>query len=216
MAADTQIDVLPVFVDLSKLKARTTTDLRQKYPQFDFIILMASRLTKEKNIGLELKAMRSIVPKNSRTGMIIVREGPEKDMLGVQTQTYGLKNNVIFESWSFDLSSYFQTVDVFLITSNYEGYGRTVIEAMNFGCPVIMTDVGLAGEILRDGENGVVIPVNDKNKLIEAITLMKDEEKRKNFAENAKKIIRAFYGKNEYLKRYKKTWDTCLIKNSSI
>ena len=44
-----------------------------------------------------------------------------------------------------------------------------VVEAMVAGCPVIMTDVGLAGEVLIDKKDGLVVPVGDKNKLVGAI-----------------------------------------------
>src|SRR3989344_7254505 len=50
--------VLPIFVNIESIRSTIiTTDLHQKYPQFDFIILMASRLTREKNIGMAICAM---------------------------------------------------------------------------------------------------------------------------------------------------------------
>ncbi|HEY4497260.1 MAG TPA: glycosyltransferase, partial [Candidatus Paceibacterota bacterium] len=68
--------------------------------------------------------------------------------------------------------------------SNYEGYGRTVIEAFAAGCPVVMTDVGIAGEIVVDQKNGLVVPVGDVLALTQALVIVyKDEAFRKTFIE---------------------------------
>ena len=90
---------------------------------------------------------------------------------------YGLENNVKFEpAVDHDtLFSYYKTADLFLLTSNYEGYGRSVIEAMTAGLPVVMTDVGLAREIVINGENGVVVPVGDTKAIVDSIGSLIDD-----------------------------------------
>jgi putative flippase GtrA len=50
------------------------------------------------------------------------------------------------EPWCDDPASYYKTADCFLITSDYEGYGMTIVEALAAGCPVVSTDVGIAKE----------------------------------------------------------------------
>lgn len=176
-----KIAALPIFVEIEKIRMLTiTTDLHQKYPQFDFIILMASRLTREKNIGMAIKAFAE----TKNTLLLIVGDGPEKENLKLLTIHYNLQSNIIFEpAVDFPtLVSYYKTVDLFLLTSNYEGYGRTVIEAMAVGCPVIMTDVGIAGEIVIDQKNGLVVPVGDVLALAQALFILyKNETLRKTF-----------------------------------
>ena len=179
--------VLPIFVDIEQIRATIiTTDLHEKYLQFDFIILMASRLTREKNIPMALSAMMSLIRANRRTGLIVVGNGPEKEKLKVKSEKLRVDSNVIFEpAVGFEtLVSYYKTADVFLLTSNYEGYGRTVIEAFAAGCPVVMTDVGIAGEIVVDQKNGLVVPVGDVLALTQALVIVyKDEAFRKTFIE---------------------------------
>ncbi len=141
-----KITVRPIFVDTEKIKnAPIKTDLHKKYPQFDKIILMASRLTKEKNIDLAIEAMPAVLEKLPHIGLIIVGSGPEEKRLKAKSQR--LKANIIFEPWSEDLPSYYKTTDLFLSTSWYEGYGMTLVEAQAAGCPVVSTDVGVAKEI---------------------------------------------------------------------
>ena len=77
---DSKISVLPIFVDVQKIReAPVKTSLREKYPQFNFVILMASRLTREKNIGLAIEAMAEITKKYSKTGLVIVGDGSERE-----------------------------------------------------------------------------------------------------------------------------------------
>ncbi|MCX6731767.1 MAG: glycosyltransferase [Candidatus Parcubacteria bacterium] len=194
--------VLPIFVDVEKIRnTPIKTNLHQKYPQFDFIILMASRLTKEKNISLAIEAVKEI--NNIKVGLVIVGNGPEKE-------NYELCKNIIIEPWTDDLISYYKTADLFLLTSNYEGYGMTVVEAMAAGCPVIMTDVGLANKVLVDKKDGLVIPVGDKEKLIEAIlNLIKNPELRADLIRNFQKIMNFWPKKEDYLKAYRDSWLLC-------
>ena len=77
---NSKISVLPVFIDVQKIqKSPAKISLRKKYSQFDFIILMVSRLTREKNIGLAIEAMAEITKKYPKTGLVIVGNGPEKE-----------------------------------------------------------------------------------------------------------------------------------------
>ncbi len=214
--------VLPIFVDIEKIKkAMVKTDLHKKYPQFDFIILMASRLTAEKNINLAIKAMKEICDTNIRmhandannankknVGLIIVGEGTKEKKLKACSSK--IKTNVMFEPWTENLASYYKTADLFLLTSNFEGYGRTVVEAMAGKCPVIMTDVGLAGEVLIDKKDGLVIPVGNKKKLVEGILkLIENRELRAELIRNEEKIMNFWPSKEGYLKAYRESWLSC-------
>lgn len=204
-----KIFVLPIFVDVKKIQeAVVTVDLHQKYPQFNFVILMASRLTRGKNISLAIEAMCDLVKKNPKVGLIIVGNGPEEKKFKLQVVNYNLQDWIKFETWTNDIYSYYKTADLFLLTSNYEGYGLSVIEAMAAGCPVIMTEVGCAVEIVRNGENGLIIPVGDKDKLVAAINyLISNQELQQRLVEDAKKVVNQLPTKNDYLNCYKESWD---------
>jgi glycosyltransferase involved in cell wall biosynthesis len=205
--------VLPIFVDTKKIQsAKIKTDLHKKYPGYDFIILMASRLTKEKNIGLAIEAMKEILSAKRLTLnplLLLVGDGPEENNL--KSKSSQLKANVAFEPWTTDLASYYKTADLFLLTSNYEGYGRTVIEAMAAGCPVVMTDVGLAGELLIDELDGLMVPVGDKAALAGAIyEIIENKEKKSGLIAESQKVINSLPEKKEYLENYRKYLELCV------
>lgn len=183
--------VLPISVDIEKWElAEVRVDLKKKYPQFDFLILMASRLSQEKNISLAIKAMAEVSREYAKVGLIIVGDGEEKNKLKKLVKNKNLQPNIIFEEWSSDLVSYFKTADLFLLTSNYEGWGMTVIEAASCGCPIVMTDVGCAGEVIKNGESGIIIKIGDKSALTAAIMkLIKDKNFGREISHKAKDAV---------------------------
>lgn len=139
--------VQPVNVDLEKFKnAPVVHDLHKKYPRFDKIILMASRLTWEKNISLAIQAMAEVIKSCPLAGLVVVGSGPLEAELKRKVKSLRLSDSVVFEDWTDDLPAYYKSADLFLLTSFYEGYGRTILEARAAGCPVVSTDVGVARE----------------------------------------------------------------------
>lgn len=168
--------VLPIFVSPEMDKVcDPTLDLRAKYPQFSFIILMASRLTMEKNFDLALRAFSRASISRDYTGLVIVGQGPEKVHLQALARTLKLEDRVIFEDWQSNLSCYYQTADLFMLTSNYEGYGRTLIEAGLSGCPVLTTEIGLVGEIIHN-QNALICQVGGENCLSKKLIWARDNK----------------------------------------
>ena len=209
-----KIFVLPIFTDIDKfVSSPIRDDLKNKYPQFDFIILMASRFSKEKNINLAIDAMVEIIKQNSKTGLIIAGAGSEKENLRLKIKNLKLRDNVILEPWAHDLASYYKSADLFLLTSDYEGWGMSVVEAMASGCPVVMTDVGCAGELVINNATGMVAPVSNQAAVNEnIIKLMENSKLREEIKNKALSAVRKLSSQEEYLTEYKKSWELAIKK----
>ncbi|MEK7614392.1 MAG: glycosyltransferase [Patescibacteria group bacterium] len=200
--------ILPIFVDIEKIRGTAPTiDLRKKYPQFDFLVLTTSRLTREKNIELAIEAMREVAKKYPRAGLIIVGSGPEKSNLKLKTENLKLADNVIFEEWSDDIVSYMKTADVFLNTSNYEGFGMSLVEAAASGCPIVSTDVGIVGDILRP-EDVLVCSAPDAGCISDQLKrIIRFPELRRELSLKAQTSIEALVtSKEEYLLKIGESW----------
>ncbi len=198
----TPVAVLPILIEI--ITTSTSHDLKKNYPQFEKHILMASRLSPEKNIPLAIKAMKEVVEKYPKVGLIITGSGVEEERLKKLVKDLGLTKNIVFEGWQDDLASYYKTADLFLLASNYEGYGMTIVEALSAGCPVVMTDVGCAGDVVYDGRNGLVVPVGDEKALTTAVCQVLSGEAH---LEAKPPILPT---KEEYLKAYKDSWQDAL------
>lgn len=147
-----KIEVRPVPIDVENIKNAHIihgADLHKKYVQFEKVVLMASRLEPEKNIKLALDAWVTVIKEMPKAGLVIVGSGSQFLPLASYIKKQGIENSVVIEKWIDQdvLYSYYKTIDIFLNTSLFEGYGMTLVEARAGGCKVISTDVGVAKEV---------------------------------------------------------------------
>jgi len=148
---ESKITVRPIFVDIEKIKnSPITVDLHAKYPQFSKIILMVSRLEPEKNIEMALEAFKKVIETIPQAGFVIVGSGSGEKRLKDLVRQLGIENSVMFEGQQSDVVSYYKTCDCYLLTSWYEGYGMTLMEAGAAGARILSTDVGVAKEVGAD------------------------------------------------------------------
>ncbi|KKW22027.1 MAG: Glycosyl transferase group 1 [Parcubacteria group bacterium GW2011_GWB1_52_7] len=134
-----------------------------------FRILVVARLEKEKRIDHALLAFSEFIKRGSVGGLAIVGDGSERRVLEDLARALKVQHLVIFHGWQEDLSRYYADADILLMTSQYEGWGMAAADAIYAGIPVVMTDVGLAGELVRDSENGIVVPVGDIEAMAKAL-----------------------------------------------
>lgn len=196
--SDKKIIVLPIFTE--EKSSQDKINLKERYPNHDFIILMASRFTKEKNISLAIEAVRQLIVYYPRILLLIVGNGPLKNFYFKLIKKHHLANSVKIENWSEDLSTYFKQASLFLLTSNYEGYGRTLVEAAQNNCQIISSDVGIARNILEETS---IFPPDDLSALIQKIELAINQK-----LKHPKKIMPM--NKSEYLQKYLYSWEMCL------
>ena len=200
-----EIAVSPILTESADLNVEP-----KKFPEFDKTILMVSRLASEKNVGLAIDAMAEVLKKHPKAGLIIVGDGPEREALELKTKSYKLQANVKFKGWQNDTAPYYKGADIFLLTSWYEGWGMSAVEAMRYGAAVVMDDVGLAGEVVEDGKTGLIVPVGDKNALVGAITrLLENDELRRYLVEEAAKKVQKLPSAEEYYERMVDSWQKC-------
>lgn len=146
-----KIEVRPIKIDEEDIRnCPITVNLKEKYPQFKKIILMASRITKEKNISLAIRAFDLLIRSGKNdVGLVIVGDGPEKERLILLSEKLNIKDKVIFLGWASkdELYSMYKTSDIFLNTSFFEGYGMSMVEAKIADLNIVSTDVGVARDI---------------------------------------------------------------------
>ena len=213
---ESSITVLPVFTDIHTFmdgSVEIAKDIRTKHSTCA-IITVGRFMDREKNFSMLIRAMSDVVHICPDVVLIIVGDGPDKQQYESLIKRLHLQGNVFIEPWRDDLASFYKSFDLFVLPSYIEGWGRAVIEAMAAGLPVVMTDVGVAGEVVQDGINGIVVPVNNQKTLTAAlIELCKNADTRKKYSYAAKERVLHLdlRTKEEYLNKWRKSFDCCVI-----
>lgn len=215
------VAVLPVYVELDELLARTppSFELHTKYPQFNFIILMCSRLAVEKRIDVALDAFHIVATKYPRVGVVIVGDGSRMGQLQRKTIRLGLGDRVVFEGWQEDLVPYYKSADMYLLTSEYEGFGRTLIEAAAVGRAIVSTDVGIAGSVLIHSESALICPVGDIECIARHIEeLVENNALRTRLGITARSAVERTFSstKEKYYEVMKHSFETCLVNEKKL
>jgi glycosyltransferase involved in cell wall biosynthesis len=207
-----KIDIIPIYTDVKAIEsAPVTTDLKRTYPQFDHIVLMASRLTYEKDIPTALRAFKMHVASHPKTGLLIVGTGSESEKIDRLAKRLGIEKSVVCEEWveSQTLYSYYKTADMFLSTSLFEGYGLTLLEAALARTPIVSTDVGIAPELLKGALSVQLCPPKDAVCIARALDHVAENfDKAKMEAAHVRNEL-SVRGKGQYMREYKNSLWMC-------
>jgi glycosyltransferase involved in cell wall biosynthesis len=121
----------------------------------------------------------------------IVLLGAGKDEAWLKTEAEGLAN-VTFEGHVENVGDYLAAFDLFVYPSLHEGLGSAILDAMSFGLPVVASAVDGIPEIVRDGENGLLVPPADDARLAEALgRLARDAALRERLGEAGRRTAAA-------------------------
>jgi len=100
-----------------------------------------------------------------------------------------------------ELISYYQAADIFVYTSLYENFGQTILEAAAAGLPIISSAVGIAPEIVVDGETGFLVS-DDPKMISERIRQLSDVYTRREFGNRIKKIVKEKFAWSSIIDQY--------------
>jgi len=127
-----------------------------------------------KNHPLLLKAFALLGHPDAR--LMFVGDGVGRNELISLAYEFGVSDRVIFAGFNSDPTPFYLTADLFVLSSNYEGFGNVIVEAMACGTPVVSTDCPSGpSEILEGGKYGRLVPVGDVEALAAAIEASLDE-----------------------------------------
>ena len=165
------------------------------------VILSVGRLVPLKNHPFLIESFNDVYAQNKNVRLIIVGEGPESQRLYEMISILNLEKVIKFVNFQNNIHPYYANADVFALTSNWEGFGNVIVEALSAGLPVVATDCpGGPRMILEDGKYGQLVPVGDKklfvNALIDALEKpIPDRDVLRNYAENytVSRIASSYY-----------------------
>ena len=150
------------------------------------LVGIVTRLEDGKGVEDLLAAARLLRPRWPLVRYVIVGSGSKAETLQRLAVEWGLEQVVCFEGFRRNVFDYLACLDIFVCASLAEGGPRVVVEAMLAGKPVVTTKVGMVAELIRNGENGMVVNCSDPSDLARAIeSMLASPSKRKEMGERA-------------------------------
>lgn len=149
------------------------------YPKLDRPILSNSgepavvgtvaHLSREKGLAYLVRAAAMIPDVHSRMRFVIVGEGDCRNELENEVRERGLQQSFQFLGFQKSTAGFLRSFDLFVLPSLSEGLSSAILTAMATSLPVVATNVGGIPELIRDGENGLLVPPADPDALARAI-----------------------------------------------
>jgi glycosyltransferase involved in cell wall biosynthesis len=195
VASPDRITVMPLGLELEpflashrvkgRFRAELGLDARER------LVGIVGRLFPIKNHQLFLEAAELVMRSDDQARFVVVGDGILRPQLEARARAMGIGDRVVFTGWRRDLPCIYADLDLLVISSDNEGTPVVAIEAMASGCPVVATSVGGVPDVVRNGENGVLVPPRSRRELAEGIAkILKDQPLRASLGETARADVR--------------------------
>ena len=153
------------------------------------LIVSVSRLMPQKNQTMLLRAFAKICEEFPGLRLVIYGEGSARTELEALVASLSLRDRVMLPGSEKRVFDEICPARLFVLSSNYEGMPNALAEAMCLGLPCISTAVSGATDMIRDGENGMLVRVKDEEQLANAMrSLLLDPARAEKMAEEATEL----------------------------
>lgn len=188
-----EIEVIYNFIDFSRFSRLNKEHFRKAIaPEGEKILVHTSNFRKVKRIE-DVILTFEIVLREVPSKLLLVGDGPERPRLERMTRELGLLEHVRFLGKQDAIEEILAVADLFIIPSANESFGLAALEAMACEVPVISSNAGGLPEVNIHGVTGFLADIGDVQTMAaHALTLLKDEEKLKQFCQNALKQAHRF------------------------
>ncbi|WP_394866662.1 glycosyltransferase family 4 protein [Paraclostridium bifermentans] len=157
----------------------------------NLVIGVCGRLDSQKDPLTFLKIAKSVLELNQNITFLYIGDGELKKEANKFIIDNDMESNVLLTGFSKDVEKIIQIIDIYLITSLYEGLPYSLIEALKYKLPIVATDTIGNNEIVIDGKNGLLFKVGNIEEGTEkVIKLIEDNDERTIMGKNSYKFFK--------------------------
>lgn len=150
----------------------------------DYDLVLVGRLSRVKRVDVLIDAVARL---RGPVRAAIVGDGPDRGELTALAQARGVIDRVDFVGWQQDVHAWLKRSRVFVLTSESEGLSQAMVQAMLCALPVVVSDVGDLGDLVRDGSNGYLVAPASVEAFAQKLDLLcGDEELRRTLGNRAR------------------------------
>lgn len=158
------------------------------------LLLTVGRLEPQKGFDWLVEAFSNLTQKHPGWDLVILGEGSQRPLLQAQVQAAELEKHVFLPGRAGNVGEWYERADLYVMSSRFEGFPNTLVEAMAYGLPAVSFDCDTGPrDIIRHEVDGLLVPPGDVAGLAAALDwLMDDAALRKQFAERAVEVRERF------------------------
>lgn len=177
--------------------------IKEKLSIKDAVLVgIVARLHAVKGHRYFIEAAEEVQRQRPGTRFLIVGDGPYRTVLKKLAGGTGINDRITFTGFVEDVYTLMAALDLLVISSLWEGFGLTAIEAMTLGVPVVATEVGGLPEVVRHGETGLLVPPANAAALAKSIVWMLDHPREAGeMAQKGGDIVRREFTAGEMARR---------------
>ena len=145
-------------VPVSKFPLATTDESCSWSKEGALRVIYVGRFVGFKNLDCWIETAKIALSVNRNIEFVLLGDGPDRHRIQSLCTQYGLSDNIRFMGATKPekLAEWYSSADIILLTSIYEGFGRVIIEAMNYGVVPICTNVAGPNDIIQNGVTGIL------------------------------------------------------------
>ncbi|WP_298867075.1 glycosyltransferase [uncultured Gimesia sp.] len=169
--------------------------------------ITVSRLSPEKDLITMLEAVKFVVSSIPQFHLMIVGNGPEREILERKTAALQLDSHVTFLGERSDIPDLLSQAGFYVSSSLTEGISLTLLEAMSVGLPVVTTSVGGNPEIVQQPDTGLLVPSANPPKLADAIIQMCQQQTNwKKMGQQARDRVEQYFNIRSMIQEYERVY----------
>lgn len=177
----------------------------------DQLLGVVGKFKWEKGQDIALYALAELKNTFSRLKLIFIGEPADGNYYRLMKKLInklGLEKRVVFMGYVDELYALLPALDILVVSSRQESFGRVILEAMAVGVPVVAFNQGGIPEIIEDGRNGFLAKNFSSQSLAEKIALLlKNPEYEENFALQGYQTVKSHFNLDEQVKNFEKILD---------
>jgi glycosyltransferase involved in cell wall biosynthesis len=178
------------------------------------IIGIVARIDIAKRIDNAIKIYAEILKYHPKIALVIMGDGDKTEDIKLLINKMGLGEKVHLLGFVSNARLYIKYFDIFLLTSDYEGFPVAIWEAMASGIPIVSSDVGGVREILENENCGYTYPVHNLSDAAERLLeLIKDESKRIQLGKNGFNAIKQKYQTTRFIDKIHRIYENLASHN---
>jgi glycosyltransferase involved in cell wall biosynthesis len=180
------------------------------------VVGTVGRLTPVKGQEVLIRAASELIRRGEKIFLVLLGDGELRRDLEELSLRLDIAGHVRFLGWRPDVARVMAACDIFCLPSRNEGMGKVLVEAMAMGKPIIASSIGGIPDIVRSGENGILVPASDAAAWAEAIArLCRDPEERSRMGDAGMQMAPR-YSSEEMIKRIDQLYRKLLNENKSV